>query len=423
MGKKKGATLRANKRGREAAEELLADSAAQVENARVSLKADEELFVLDTKGDPNVQLPKATSSSKSEKEERRAKKQKLSGRMERKIKKLVDTHSAEGVQALVQRSKQRRSKRLAGTASANFDLWGSDSAELPAPAPKTLLPRGITPDARTLKASVEESMALKNTSNSGLSNKKKRALEARLKPVTKAMIASVEVAQPGQSYRPDAIQHQDAIGEALSIELRRNEAEAYKKTPLARGLTDETKRIMMGDSDDESDSDGDDSDADMEKDEKKINRKDKLTRAQRNRQKRVRAEQKVLEDKKRNKTLMNSVLDVKKYKKELLKDEREKLEHKKVLKELKKERDADPSTELAKMVNPEHALALPVALSSDLKTGNSLRTVKPKGSLLMDRVESMMVRKMANRKFIRDDKKVIVQGKKRSGKGREYILA
>jgi nucleolar protein 53 len=75
-------------------------------------------------------------------------------------------------------------------------------------------------------------------------------------------------------------------------------------------------------------------------------------------------------------------------------------------------------------LDPINAPSLQVALTDELKDG-SLRTVRPKGSLLTDRMESMISRKMANRKAAH--KKKVVHGKKRKnmkgGKGREYLLA
>lgn len=48
---------------------------------------------------------------------------------------------------------------------------------------------------------------------------------------------ALEVAHPGQSCRPDIEQHQDAIGTALSIEIRRNEVEEDKAAPISTGVS------------------------------------------------------------------------------------------------------------------------------------------------------------------------------------------
>jgi nucleolar protein 53 len=60
--------------------------------------------------------------------------------------------------------------------------------------------------------------------------------------------------------------------------------------------------------------------------------------------------------------------------------------------------------------NPLHAPTLPVALSDDLS--GALRTMKPKGSLLTDRMESFRDRNMTTKKLV-GDRKRIVQGNKR----------
>jgi len=75
-------------------------------------------------------------------------------------------------------------------------------------------------------------------------------------------------------------------------------------------------------------------------------------------------------------------------------------------------------------LDPINVPSLPVALTEELKnSGGGLRSVKPKGSLLTDRMESMVSRKMAYRK--KAYKKNVVEGKRRKmkgGRGSEFML-
>ena len=68
---------------------------------------------------------------------------------------------------------------------------------------------------------------------------------------------------------------------------------------------------------------------------------------------------------------------------------------------------------------------MPFALTEELKEtgGGRLRTVRPKGSLLKDRMESLGARGLANRRTLQ--KKNVVQGKRRKmkgGKHREFLV-
>jgi nucleolar protein 53 len=255
--------------------------------------------------------------------------------------------------------------------------------------------------------------------------------DRELQKKTARKTIKVEPAQPGMSYRPDEEQHQDVIGEALSIELLRKEAIEYKNAPLGGGeLNEETMALIVGSSDEESsDEEEEDDNIDMNGTGRApVKRKEKLTRAQRNKQKRIKQEQLALQEKKRKKLLIASLSDAKKVTKEVRKEEAAKLARRQEIQALKDEERAKPIGgniigSLAEL-DPINAPSLPVALTEELK-GGSLRTIKPKGSLVTDRIESFISRKMANRKAI--STKNIVHGKRRKnikgGKDREYILA
>mmetsp|Transcript_8283 Transcript_8283/g.12475 ORF Transcript_8283/g.12475 Transcript_8283/m.12475 type:complete len:472 (-) Transcript_8283:50-1465(-) len=471
MGKKKGAAIRAQKRADEAAAELLEQTIENQEVAKYEAKEDNELFVLDSTPDVNmnvnVNVNNTTSKGKRRKKQhsssslpfstslniKQGKKNRISELDEKQIKKILETHSTEKVISMASAQekilKQRkRSRRVAGNAKANFDLWGEEEdgvgggggdgtkkRKMTKPAATKLIPvkSGVAAAGGTapieFKSVSKKSLRKDIQQPAELSNKQLKMRQMLKEKARKSV--QVELAQPGQSYRPDEEQHQDAIGEALSIELRRKEAIEYGDAPIGGGkMSDETMALLVHSSDEESsDSDDDDEDGDNETSSASVTavkRKEKLTRSERNKQKRVKALKVALDEKKRVKKLLNSLQDAKRISKEIRKEEAERIARKEEINALKEDQKSKPLginlIEKISQLDPIHAPALPVALTEELKDG-SLRTVKPKGSLLTDRMESMISRKMANRKSL--SKKRVVHGKRRmkGGKGREFLLA
>jgi nucleolar protein 53 len=443
MGKKRGAVVRAKKRANEAAAELLDQTIDNQEIALYEAKEDGELFVIDKA--PNLSQGALVSAEKKNKRKqssslnlKQSKKNRISENEERQIKKILSTHSTEKVISLAKADEQRmmtrkRSKRIAGNAKTNFDLWGNgDNVDEKDVNNTKLIPvkSGIAAAAGT--AAIEFKAVTKTSLRKDIQqpaelSKKQLKFRALGKEKARKTI-KVDLAQPGQSYRPDKEQHQDVIGEALSIELRRKEAQDYTEAPIGGGgMSADTLALLVGSSDEESsDEEDDEYDVDITST-TPMKRKEKLTRAQRNKQKRVKALQVAIEERKRVKKLLNSVQDAKKISKEIRKEEFERVTRRKEINALKEEEKARPLginiVEKLSQLDPINAPSLPVALTEELKDG-TLRTVKPKGSLLTDRLESMISRKMANRKTT--DTKRMAQGKKRrmkGGKGREFLLA
>lgn len=224
---------------------------------------------------------------------------------------------------------------------------------------------------------------------------------------------SIDVAEPGQSYNPDRIQHRNVIGKAVQVEEKRQKAEEFNKAPIAKGMSEETKAYLLDDSDLE---DYTDSESDSEeKEERPIEKKvGKLTRAQRNRQKRIRRELKQIAERKRDKKFQNSLGEAKAISKQLRKQEAELRKRADESKKLKEEslrtKGKDVYDQLADE-NPVGAPTYPVALSSEIRDGSSLRKLKPKGSLVVDRMASFMDRGMATKKQLVQKRRV--QGKRR----------
>ena len=424
MGKrsKQGSALRAKKRAKIANQQLEHALADQSELHRAQSKKDEELFILDTNRKDTFSSMKAASiarKSAAEKEALKKQKYEHSANEKRRINLMLKRHGKEGVIALAEEGKARMEgvkktrKQISVAAAAaskpTFDLWGEPTASSTKPT-ETIAPT---------------QQPTKQLSNKEIKARNKAKLNAPPQ-------LAVEVAHPGQSYHPDKEHHQDAIGEALSIEIRRNEAEEYKSRPISEGMSAFTKDFIVN-----SDSEEDESSSDEEEGEgiettstKIIKRKEKLTRAQRNKQKRVKAELTSIKERKQHKQFLHQVNEVHVHNKAVKKAEHEQRAKQMEIAKLKQEKKSIPLgkdvwTSLSS-IDPIRAPSLPVALTEELHGGgNGLRTVKPKGSLVTDRLESMAARNMISKKKTKGRR--IVQGKRRSTKrhgekGTEYLL-
>jgi nucleolar protein 53 len=288
---------------------------------------------------------------------------------------------------------------------------------------------------------------------------KAEPVSSRKKKAAAAAGVAVDVAKAGQSYHPDPVAHRQVVEKAVDVEIRRNAAVEQRSAPISRGMSKETREILLGDSDSEDDSSSDDdSDSDPDaghgrkaagggagEEDKKGNgdgdggplpkRTEKLTRAQRNRQKRIRREKYAEEKRKEAKKLMNQVGEAGRYRKELKREERMRAERKEQIAKAKELRRRLPGKDVehhASRVSPIDAPTVPVALSDEIKS--SLRTLKPKGSLVRDRMSSMIDRKLApkpTRVIIREDgtrhpqkrRKLNVKGKRNNeGVGPDFVV-
>jgi len=438
MGKrsKQGAQLRAKKRAKLDAVQLIQATTDRGEQARVQSKPDAELFVLDAQRRDTAATRRSNADDKKKEKEAEAKKKQkseYSEREKRKIQKALNTHGKEEIIARAEKGRARLDQRKirkqisAVVAKPTFDLWDEPPTKADKKSRTSKLvakPPVIDPDP------IFDPPAQPTPKPSNKQLKGQKLARANAPPQL-----AVEVAHPGQSYHPDKEHHQDAIGEALSIEIRRNEAVEYKKKPISEGMSAFTKGFIVN-----SDS-GEDDSSDEDEDENTttkpaatmIKRKEKLTRAQRNKQKRVKAEETALKERKTRKQFLHQVTEAHIHNKAVKRTEREHAERQGELAEMRAERKSRP---LGKGLwgklsekDPIRAPSLPVALSSELKgkdgsEGGGLRTVTPKGSLVTDRLESMVARNMISKKRV--DGRRIVQGKKRpkrrGAQGTEYLL-
>lgn len=401
MGRKlQGAKLRASKRGKIAALELVDTTADRAETQHVTDKKDDELFVLDT----TAILPSKKQLIKKEKKIKH--KYESSAKEQVQIQKLVDAHSPTALQGLAKTfsSTAKHAKRK-GSVKPTFDLWGDEvvvaaGASAIVKTKKVILPGFDSIIGSTVKGiKPHEHVKIVTT----------RALAATGKAV------NIDLAKSGQSYNPDRVEHKKVLHEAIQVEEKRQTAEILSKAPISKGMTEETKAFLLGDSDTDESDDGGAEEEGTEEEQSIQRHQMKLTRAQRNKQKRVRAEQREIDERKRNKKIQNSVAESKTVSKLLKKKEAADKERKEEIQKLKeaaqRTKGINVYTQMAED-NPMHAPTYPVALSSDLS--GSLRTLKPKGSLITDRMTSFSDRGMAPKKAAKRKRRV--EGKRRTNK-------
>lgn len=413
------------KRADAAAREITERQIAITEKEKLQSQDDDDLFVLDTTGKRGAVGMKPRSTQQTNEKKRGGKLFVLSAG-EARVKKLLKIHDAATLQAM---AKPKLTLKNSGKTKATFDLWGNndnsgtkshktggkkskDQLLVPVPA-HTMAVAGTAPIELVTQA---EALRRKQRKSKPHSHKQGQPKIA------------VDLPHGGQSYQPDKEQHQDIIGEALAVELRRKDAIEYRKTPLWNGMSKETLALLDNESDSESDGDdyaSDDEGANAAGSFQPKKKKEKFTRAQRNRQKRVRQQNIELRERKRQKKFSQSMVELKKIAKTLKREEADKLERKQQLNDILEKKKAEPLgvnlvETLSTKIDPINAPSLPVALSCEIAQG-SLRTIKPKGSLMSERLESMVARNMARKKRIGDKRKV-TQGKVRPGKGKEYML-
>ncbi len=401
MGKRlRGAKLRSKKRGTEAERDIVETKAVQVEEAPVTEKADEELFVIDTT---------AVVQSKKQLAKKEKKILRNSTKEAEQIQKLVDTHSAKTLQKMAKSTSiaaKRAPKRIkVKQTKPKKDLWADeDTNATVAKKSRTIVaagPHGIVPSAH-VKIGTQRAL-----------------LPQSAKYNKESLPVTVDIAKSGQSYNPDKKEHKKIIQEALTVETKRQAAEKESKSSASQGMSAETKALLLGDTDseDESDSDSDrDDDSTMEIEQR---RPQKMTRAQRNKQKRIRAEQHEIRERKRQKQYEHELRGVKAAKRKLMEEQAEKQAAKEKLDQLKKDSERSKGKDVYLQLadeNPRYAPTLPVALPGELQKGTSLRTIKPKGSLVTDRMVSLMDRGMTAKKQLKH--KMRVEGKRRKVKVR-----
>ncbi|CAN0220482.1 unnamed protein product, partial [Ectocarpus sp. 8 AP-2014] len=121
-------------------------------------------------------------------------------------------------------------------------------------------------------------------------------------------LAKLGVCHPGQSYNPAEEDHDDVLASAVAVELKRQEAIEEESAPISAGMSEETLAVIIGDEDDEESSDGEEDDnATGLSLGKPTPASGKLTRAQRNKQKRAKAAKHELTVRRNRKHMIKSI--------------------------------------------------------------------------------------------------------------------
>jgi len=382
------------RRLQELSEEFEADRALRVEESLDAAKPDEELFFVDTSA--ATSLP--PTKSKAEKR-RRFFSEKVS------CVAMPSVHLVKAVERIVkgqQSSKEggegktgtgagsaakRTTKATPRTKSATekeeediYDIWGAEAGgakggkgkgkkakkAAPAPVPKSKL--------RVLKAPLASLMPL------------------------------IEKPLGGQSYHPSAEEHQEALLAAVAVEEKRDAALAKMKAPLAV-MSEATKALLLSDSEEEDGGEEGEEEEEEEVEEgaegavvtkRMLRRKGKMTKAERNKQRRRKAmeHQAVLD--KEQKALSQQASRAREHAKALRRQD------KAVKKERKNSSGSSRNKPFAPLdlptvqvvlpqdKNPLHARSLAVPLSDEL--GGSLRALRTKGSLASETLEGLQRR-------------------------------
>ncbi|OQS07280.1 transmembrane protein [Thraustotheca clavata] len=318
------------------------------EATKLQSYGDEHLFAIDTKGSKKAKKEKDPSVWSSKVVPKKAK------AIENKVKQLSSN--------LVSK-KPKKSNKME-------NVWGDDGNAITTTAKEEALDEFVKPAVI----------------------KKKAALVRP--PSTKYKVKPVEVAAAGQSYHPEFESHQDVLAEAVAKKHEKKAIREANNAPLGKGLTEETKQYInnaASDEEDEEEAVDDEADNDEESTQKtKV--QEKLTRSDRNRQARHKNLMKEIENRKANKKLLKQINTVNSITGELNKKEklaRKKKEIKKFL--LEKKLEEEPEVLIGgkkQKLNRDTVVSLTEELSGNM------RTLKPKGSVMQDRFDSLLQRNM-----------------------------
>jgi nucleolar protein 53 len=191
-------------------------------------------------------------------------------------------------------------------------------------------------------------------------------------------VKAVYVADPGQSYNPDSVQHEDVISEAVAEELQTQAELAYIKQPL---YDPDYELHIAEESEEEEESDDED-----DEDGKKKKDKGKMTRAQRNKQQRHKDLLKQQLAAKEEKRLNKSINRVGEIKAEFAKEDKTNARLKQHVADLK---DASLREKPQRKIGRHTLKPTPMPVLLDKEIPGSLRTLVPQGNVATDRFESL----------------------------------
>ena len=253
----KTSKTRVRKRANVANAELEAAQLSAQFETKIKDVPDDSLFTIDTtpsnkkrkttSSTRNGSSPTTTTANTASSVKPKFNKKELSELDQRKVDKMLKSHSSnpETIISIAskgakksQATKRPPSLRHNTKGIPQFDLWDdSNEAKIaPQKANETALPALI----------------------------QKQKDKAKKKPKKKVDSILLEVAKSGQSYNPDHAAHQDVLGEALSLELRRKDAIDEFNKPINSSMIEYMRKTVSTTGEIVPDSDSDDSDSDSD---------------------------------------------------------------------------------------------------------------------------------------------------------------
>jgi len=381
------------RRLQELSEEFEADRALRVEESLDAAKPDEELFFVDTSA--ATSLP--PTKSKVEKR-RRFFSEKVS------CVAMPSVHLVKAVERIVkgQQSSKGGGEGMTGTGAGSAAKGTTEATPRTKSATKK-------EEEDIYDIWVAEAVGAKGGKGKGKKGKKAAPApvpKSKLR-VLKAPLASlmplIEKPLGGQSYHPSAEEHQEALLAAVAVEEKRDAALAKMKAPLAV-MSEATKALLLSDSEEEDEGEeGEEEEEEVEEGaegavvtKRMLRRKGKMTKAERNKQRRRKAmeHQAVLD--KEQKALSQQASRAREHAKALRRQD------KAVKKERKNSSGSSRNKPFAPLdlptvqvvlpqdKNPLRARSLAVPLSDEL--GGSLRALRTKGSLASETLEGLQRR-------------------------------
>ncbi|KAI5820935.1 ribosome biogenesis protein Nop53/GLTSCR2 [Pyronema omphalodes] len=218
------------------------------------------------------------------------------------------------------------------------------------------------------------------------------------KPIALAAIGSVPaVRQPhaGISYNPDYDAWDTLIKEegAKEVEVEKKRLAVEAEAARIAALAEESEKDMLDEDEDESsDEEDEDEDADSDEENKKPVQPQRKTQAQRNKEAKQKKLEQEREEKKKLKQQERELMLVKKYAKDIKKQERERQAALAAKAALPEDDEKNPQIMLKKKLGKIGLPRAPLELQLPDELADSLRTLKPEGNVLSDRFRSLRER-------------------------------
>jgi len=373
----------------------IAESEHILSSSALESKQDEDLFMIDVKGDEQVYKKRRRELNTGVSSNGTDLKQKLKIASKQEEKKIQQLAKKKTTKAPTTKKNEKDTTKQ----QQPFDLWDDE----PINTKKIVIQASSKKQAGIAPVVIQTNVLQPKVVTKSKKNNKDEKNKYTEQNIKKKQTA-VDVAHPGQSYKPDEEQHKEAVAQAVQIELKRDEIVKYKNTPISNGMSKETLDVLITNSDDD-----DDDESDNEKDDTGMSnnnnntilkkKKEKMTRAQRNTQKRHKHQMFLHAQNKKSRKYLKQFNIIHQISKDIDKHTSKLNERRERLEQIKKDKEKhlNSGTNVWRKVDPLKVASFPVGLSDEVKKESaSLRSIIPKGSLLVDRAYSMSDRNMLN---------------------------